>query len=97
MNTHPQSSATGESRDLSDVVERHRSASGGPWSRDRDTILDGFGHPVAIMGFTAFPARDPQPWHGRDADFIAHAWDDIRRLLHEVERLRIEKARMRDS
>lgn len=73
---------------LEAAAARHAAASLGPWTRARDVIIDGHGQPVALTGFAAFPARDVQPWHRRDADFIAHAWEDVRGLLAEVRRLR---------
>lgn len=79
---------TGDETDLEGIRTRHLAASPGPWSRSRDTIVDAFGHPVALVGYAAFPGRDPQVWHAADAELLTHAWADIRALLAEVSRLR---------
>lgn len=63
-------------------------ASPGPWTRDGDVIRDATGQPVALCGYTAFPGRDPQPWHRADADFLSKAWEDVAALLSEVDHLR---------
>jgi hypothetical protein len=76
--------------ELEDVAIRHQTASPGPWTRAGDVIVDAYTHPVALTGHTAFPARDPQVWHRKDAEFIAQAWEDVGRLLTEVRRLRAE-------
>lgn len=74
--------------DLDAVRARRDAASPGPWSLDGDTIHDAHGQPVALTGRSAFPARDPQPWHRGDAQFITHARGDVDALLTEVDRLR---------
>jgi hypothetical protein len=72
---------------LGAITRRHAAASTGPWTRVGDVLLDGFGQPVALVGHHAFPARDSQPWHRADADFMTNAWADIGTLLAELARL----------
>jgi hypothetical protein len=62
---------------LSQVQLRHKSASGGVWEAELGEVTNG--HPTWRIGdFIQF----------EDAEFVAHAHQDIPRLLTEIERLR---------
>lgn len=71
---------------LQEIRARLDAATPGPWKRDRHEILtvdvdDETGWETCIADAYGDPA---------DADLIAHAPDDLRWLLDEVERLRSE-------
>lgn len=90
-------SGTVSGTDLDAIRERAEEATLGPWELERrEPYMDGrsayamrrAGRPGVMLTCAAFPA---------DAEFIAHAREDVPVLLAEVERLRQEMIRRDDA
>lgn len=64
-----------------EIAAREAAATPGPWRQRSDAgiVTDADGQPLAVFG-TSGP-------HCADAEFIAHAPEDVRWLLAEVKRL----------
>lgn len=78
-------------RELEPIKKRAAAASPGPWSHigqalGDDAVIDADGNPVATAS-TVYP-ECVVPLDGADADFIAHAREDVPALIAENERLR---------
>lgn len=80
--------------ELDAIAARADAATAGPWFPDYDPRDDGADQVVTERLTIAFMAT-PKVRHERDAEFIAHAREDVPRLVAEVRRLRAEEARLR--
>ena len=85
---------------LAEIMEREKSATQGPWKAGKDDFTKNIIQAAKDRGTIIVQRRDDHNmfWNSyipiaqtfADADFIAHAREDIPALLAEVERLRAE-------
>ena len=75
-------------QDLASMEERARSAVSGPWC----SLVEGRDH-LGGSSIIQTPSSDIEIWgaSAADQDFIAHARDDIPRLLAEIRHLRSKR------
>jgi hypothetical protein len=80
--------------DLRQIEARHAAASPGPWKCKHPADMTRASSSGAIPSIV-YPNSEGYPlahcYGGNfgDTDFITAAWDDVRRLVAEVERLRV--------
>lgn len=77
---------------LSEIEKRLNAATPGPWERDCFLVTEkGYvRHPYRQICHTGQGMRRDGAESERNANFIAHAWEDIELLLREVRRLQRE-------
>lgn len=75
-------------RELTSMEERARNAAAGPWC----SLVEGRDH-LGGSSFIQTPVSDIELWGASvaDQDFIAHARDDVPRLLAEIRYLRSKR------
>jgi hypothetical protein len=89
VNLRPSRPPTEAGRSVTDelarIAARHAAASPGPWRYERHDWSPQIVHPADDR----FPTAHCYGTNPADAEFIVHAWEDVRTLLDEVARLRV--------
>jgi hypothetical protein len=71
--------------ELARIAVRHAAASPGPWRYERHD----WSPQIVHSADDRFPVAHCYGTNPADAEFIVHAWRDVRTLLGEVERLKV--------
>ena len=82
---------------LSEIEARAKAATPGPWQYHRTWQDDRHRAMYVMHGYTGRASKHDNPWiadladdNNEDAEFIAHAREDIPALLAEIRRLQAE-------